>query len=257
MAGIQEYSSTPASNTTINSINIAEGCNPGNMNNAERQMMADIKTSYLTLSKTAAYTVATEDMGKTLLGDASGGAFTFTLPAAATAGNGFKVSFIKTDSGSNAVTVDGNGSETINGATTYELADQYDRVTIITDGSEWFILEDNSNVSTVPSLGSSHSSATGTGSEVTIVSAGTNTAGIRVVSANVYARANQGDNGNQAYVKAGSNVIVRVVVGLGDANEEQASASGSGPFVIPSGNALIGFGTTANCGYDINYEVLS
>jgi hypothetical protein len=39
--GIQNYSVTPASNTTINGINIAEGCNASNINDAIRQLMAD------------------------------------------------------------------------------------------------------------------------------------------------------------------------------------------------------------------------
>ena len=41
---ISSYSITPASNTTINSINIAEGCNPSGINDAIRQLMADIAT---------------------------------------------------------------------------------------------------------------------------------------------------------------------------------------------------------------------
>ena len=39
---ISAYSTTAASNTTINSINIAEGCPPGNINDAIRNIMADI-----------------------------------------------------------------------------------------------------------------------------------------------------------------------------------------------------------------------
>ena len=39
-----DYSTTPASNTTIGGISIAEGCAPGNVNNAIRQLMADGKT---------------------------------------------------------------------------------------------------------------------------------------------------------------------------------------------------------------------
>jgi hypothetical protein len=35
------YSTTPASNTTIGGISIAEGCPAGNVNNAIRQLMAD------------------------------------------------------------------------------------------------------------------------------------------------------------------------------------------------------------------------
>lgn len=40
---ISEFSSTPADNTDINSINIAEGCAPSGINNAIRQLMADLK----------------------------------------------------------------------------------------------------------------------------------------------------------------------------------------------------------------------
>lgn len=40
--GIADYSTTPASNTAINGINIAEGCAPANINDAIRQMMADL-----------------------------------------------------------------------------------------------------------------------------------------------------------------------------------------------------------------------
>jgi hypothetical protein len=43
---ISSYSTTPGSNTTISGINVAEGTAPGNINDAIRQMMADIKTWY-------------------------------------------------------------------------------------------------------------------------------------------------------------------------------------------------------------------
>lgn len=43
---VTDYSTTPASNTAINGINIAEGCPAGNMNAAVRQMMADIRVFY-------------------------------------------------------------------------------------------------------------------------------------------------------------------------------------------------------------------
>ncbi len=38
-----DYSTTAASNTTIGGQNVAEGCPPGNINNAVRQLMADGK----------------------------------------------------------------------------------------------------------------------------------------------------------------------------------------------------------------------
>jgi hypothetical protein len=40
---ISEYSATPADNTDINNINIAEGCSPANVNNAIRSLMSQIK----------------------------------------------------------------------------------------------------------------------------------------------------------------------------------------------------------------------
>ena len=39
---VRDYSTTPSSNTTISSINIAEGCSPAGINNAIRQQMADV-----------------------------------------------------------------------------------------------------------------------------------------------------------------------------------------------------------------------
>lgn len=42
---VSDYSTTPANNTAISGINIAEGCAPANINNAFRQLMADIKAS--------------------------------------------------------------------------------------------------------------------------------------------------------------------------------------------------------------------
>lgn len=39
---VSDYSTTPGANTTISGINIAENCSPANINNAIRQLMADI-----------------------------------------------------------------------------------------------------------------------------------------------------------------------------------------------------------------------
>ena len=40
---ISEYSSTPVNNTDIGNINIAEGCAPSGINNAIRELMAQLK----------------------------------------------------------------------------------------------------------------------------------------------------------------------------------------------------------------------
>lgn len=91
----------------------------------------------LTASKTGAYSATSAD--DLIPCNATGGAFTVTLPAAAS-NAGMVLEIIKTDSSSNAVTVDGNSSETINGALTVNLTTQYDRVRIICDGSNWHLL---------------------------------------------------------------------------------------------------------------------
>lgn len=43
---ISAYSTTAASNTTVNGLSIAEGCAPGNLNNMGREIMADLATFY-------------------------------------------------------------------------------------------------------------------------------------------------------------------------------------------------------------------
>ena len=40
---ITQYDSTPSNNSDINSINIAENCPASNINNALRQLMANLK----------------------------------------------------------------------------------------------------------------------------------------------------------------------------------------------------------------------
>lgn len=91
-----------------------------------------------TSSKTSNYT-ATGD--ETIIPcDSSGGAFTVTLPAAS--GMTGKMLIIKkTSSDTNAVTIDGNSSETIDGATTTTVDTQYEAVHIACDGSNWHIVD--------------------------------------------------------------------------------------------------------------------
>lgn len=71
--------------------------------------------------------------------DASGGAKTVTLPTAIGI-TGRHYIIRKKDSSANAVTVDGDGSETINGATTYALTAQYQSVSLMSDGAGWMVL---------------------------------------------------------------------------------------------------------------------
>lgn len=70
--------------------------------------------------------------------DASGAARTITLPDAAGLERIYAIK--KTDSSANAVTIDGDGSDTIDGATTYVLYRQHQSVLIQADGTNWRVL---------------------------------------------------------------------------------------------------------------------
>ncbi|KKN03166.1 hypothetical protein LCGC14_1110410 [marine sediment metagenome] len=86
-------------------------------------------------AKTAAYTISVTD--DVILCGAGNQTFTVTLPAASGATG--KVYHIK-NVGTGTITVDGNGSETIDGGITAILTVQYESITILSEGSEWFIL---------------------------------------------------------------------------------------------------------------------
>jgi hypothetical protein len=74
----------------------------------------------------------------TVLGDASGGSITFTLPLATTApGRAYWVK--KIDSSSNTVTVARDGADLIDGATTLVLASQWESYVIQSDGTNWYV----------------------------------------------------------------------------------------------------------------------
>lgn len=74
-------------------------------------------------------------------GNTSGGDVTLSLPAASDATNRI-YTFIKT-SGANTLTIDGDGAETINGNATLAYTNQYARLTIVSNGSEWIIMHED------------------------------------------------------------------------------------------------------------------
>ena len=76
-----------------------------------------------------------------LLCDATGGAITMTLPAAALV-PGRIYSFKRINAGANTVTVDGYGAETIDGVATHVMTPQWNSLLIMTNGVAWFILSD-------------------------------------------------------------------------------------------------------------------
>lgn len=95
-------------------------------------------------TKSGNYTIT--DADNYILGNAAGGEITITLPTAA-GRTGRSFSIQKTDSSGNAVVLDGDGSETIDGATTRSLTVQYQGTMVVSDGANWHM---------IPNLGGSY-----------------------------------------------------------------------------------------------------
>jgi hypothetical protein len=101
-----------------------------------------LTTSYVptitssTYAASASYTVLDGDGYDTILVTTGNTDRTITLPTAVD-NSGRKLTIKKVDSGTGTVTVDGEGSETIDGATTKVLSAQYTSLAIQCDGSAW------------------------------------------------------------------------------------------------------------------------
>jgi len=61
------------------------------------------------------------------------------LPAASSCGSGYKY-HIKNMASANTLTIDPNSTETIDGTSTYVISNEHEAVTIITNGTNWFII---------------------------------------------------------------------------------------------------------------------
>ncbi len=92
--------------------------------------------SNVTTVTATTYTALVTD-GAILVSNAAGVAI--TLPAAASVPSNYRLSIVNIGA-SGAITVDGDSTETINGELTIILTTQYESVTIVADGSNWFIL---------------------------------------------------------------------------------------------------------------------
>lgn len=93
----------------------------------------------INVTKTGTYTAVPEN--KTIMANAGGGAFAITLyNVLQNAGKRLIVK--KIDNSVNAVTVSRGGSATIDGATDFILANQWDTVELLCDGTNWRVLSD-------------------------------------------------------------------------------------------------------------------
>ena len=93
-------------------------------------------------TKSDDYAVLAADQGQFLVMDTA--AKTFTLPAVGSVNANFALAFLNTSTG--VVTIDGNSSETINGATTITLL-AGDFIIVTSDGATWIAIGDINNSS--------------------------------------------------------------------------------------------------------------
>lgn len=93
--------------------------------------------TYGTTTKTANYTVGATDT--VVFADATSGNVTITLPAAS--GNaGYRFYIKRIDGSANTCTVSRSSSDTIDGQTSFTLDAQYTCVTVVSNGSAWYII---------------------------------------------------------------------------------------------------------------------
>lgn len=118
-------------NGTNNTDNTIQFLSSGSVTAAEFGRLA-VSTTAATGST---YTVLSTD--HVILANNSGGV-AVALISAASAGDGFRL--VIKNTGTGAVTIDADGAETIDGALTAILTNQYESITIVSDGSNWFIL---------------------------------------------------------------------------------------------------------------------
>ena len=91
------------------------------------------------LVRTITAATATTNYQRVNLCNAASNNIVITLQAASNQ-RGIVYNFKKTDATANTITLDANGTETIDGQLTQVIPSQWDNLTIVSDGSNWFII---------------------------------------------------------------------------------------------------------------------
>jgi hypothetical protein len=114
------------------------GTNQAGWNRAVADTLNGLVRKRLVETTITAATTLTDDYDVYLC-DASGAAFTVTLPKAGLYSG--KLYYLKKiDSSANAITIDADGSETIDGSATQSIDNQYQTITLFSDGTGWNVV---------------------------------------------------------------------------------------------------------------------
>lgn len=118
--------------------------------------------NFKTVAETATFTAVAPTAGSSTVGNsrslflcnATTGAMLANLPTAASAGNGCMMAFKKTDSSTNTVTITPNGTDKIDTASNFTLANQNNWAILVSDGiSNWNILSDTLQPTSIVNIG--------------------------------------------------------------------------------------------------------
>jgi hypothetical protein len=132
---------TPSGNSRVGRIVAVEATNTARVRCQPVVMVDGVLDNLLVVALSDAdHTLTLDHINRVLL-IANTAARTLTLPAAATVRAGGTMRVMKTSADAFAVTLDGNGAETIDGAATLATIDaQYDVATLLCTGGEWIVL---------------------------------------------------------------------------------------------------------------------
>lgn len=218
---ISEFSSTPANNTDVGGIDIAEGCAPSGINNAIRTLMSDLKdwqAGLVATSNTDALAVAGGGTGSITATDAR-----TNLSAAKSGAN----SDITSLSGlTTPITVAQGGTGFISQRTITTVGRATNVVTIVTSVAHGYVVNDIVTIAAV-----TNTSVNGT---FTIASVPTSTSFTYAQTGTNYANtADTGTVNSSSYLVAGN--ISGVV---------SVSHGGSGASTLKANNLLVGNGTS-------------
>ena len=97
----------------------------------------DTGAGFATTTKTSSYTIGASDT--VILANATSGNVTITLPTAASLG-GYRFYVKRIDNSANSCTIARSGSDTIDGQTSIAINVQYTSLTVVSNGSAWYII---------------------------------------------------------------------------------------------------------------------
>jgi len=140
----------------------------GSLGGSDTQWDLELSGTGMRLDATSVTADATVTVNDGLmLVNATSGNVTITLYTAAN-NAGAVLTVKRTDASTNTVTVDGNSAETIDGRLTWLLPQQYASLTIVSDGSNWFVVGGSVTTETMTRCIDQDSTQAGTGANTTL-----------------------------------------------------------------------------------------